>query len=69
MGLGYTSAVIYDLRKSLEASYDDAWQFVGITRRGCTSTPTAAPADRSPAAIHYVSDVDTDSEDEFPSSP
>ncbi|CEF97923.1 PRONE domain [Ostreococcus tauri] len=69
MGLGYTSAVMYDLRKSLEASYDDAWQFVGITRRGCTSTPTAAPADRSPAAIHYVSDVDTDSEDEFPSSP
>ena len=69
MGIGYTSAFVYDLRKSLEQQYDDVLALVGAHSRGCSAAPTACPADRSPAAIHYVSDVSDSDSDEFATSP
>lgn len=69
MGIGYTSAFVYDLRKSLEQQYDDMLALVGAHSRGCSAAPTACPADRSPAAIHYISDVSDSDSDEFTTSP
>lgn len=69
MGIGYTSAFVYDLQKSLVQQYDDVLALVGAHSRGCSVAPTASPADRSPAAIHYVSDVSDSDSDEFTMSP
>ena len=58
-----TSELVYELGKSLERTYDGARALVGADGRGCSAQPTAALADRSPAAIHFVSDAD-DSDDD-----
>ena len=58
-----TSELVYELGKSLERTYDGTRALVGVDGRGCSAQPTAALADRSPAAIHFVSDTD-DSDDD-----